>query len=229
MKDNITNWYKKIKVKKAPHDKHWNSHYIENCSMIALLGGSNCGKTNSILDFLNRKNETFYRIVIFTSSTSDEPLYNYLQSIIDVEMYTDIEELPTLQEISDDDDNKREKIIIFDDFINLPNQKMKKIRDYAIGSRKKGWTCCFLCHNYSSLDKIIARSIHYWWIFRLNDNVSIDRVIKNHNISSIDKSVIKKAYLESTKITPSFFMIDMKTDDDDMKYRHNFTDFLPLK
>ena len=148
MKDNITNWYKKIKVKKAPHDKHWNSHYIEPCSMIALLGGSNCGKTNSILDFLNRKNETFYRIVIFTSSTSDEPLYNYLQSIIDVEMYTDIEELPTLQEISDDDDNKHEKIIIFDDFINLPNQKMKKIRDYAIGSRKKGWTCCFLCHNY---------------------------------------------------------------------------------
>ena len=48
------------------------------------------------------------------------------QKMPDIELYNDINELPELKE-SDDDNKDQEKLIIFDDFINLKKPEMKKI------------------------------------------------------------------------------------------------------
>ena len=69
--------------------------------------------------------------------------------------------------------------------------------------------------------------LYYIIMFRLNDNVSINTIIKNHNIHNVDKEKFKEAYVKSTSEPRQFFMIDMKGDKD--KYlRSNFTNFLKL-
>ncbi len=61
------------------------------------------------------------------------------------------------------------KSIVFDDFVDLSKKEMKKLFDYAIASRKFGFTCAFISQSYTSVPKIISRNCNYLFIFRLND------------------------------------------------------------
>ena len=230
MTDKIINWYDKIPKSKESikRDKNFNKHYIEPNSMIICIGGTGAGKTNALLNFIFRKNEAFYKIIIFTGSTMEEPLYNALiESIPETEIYNDINEFPSLNDFSDDENNQ-EKLVIFDDFINLQTKQMKKIQEYASAGRKKGFTCWFLAQNYTQIPKNISRNANYIIIFKLNDNTSINNIIKNHNIDDNDKTLIKEAYKYSTDKKGEFFMIDLKDQTKKYRYRNNFLNFINI-
>ncbi len=51
-----------------------------------------------------------------------------------------------------------------------------------------------MAQNYVEVNKTMVRNLKYIVIFKLNDNISIDRIIKNHNISDRDASKLKQAY-----------------------------------
>ena len=51
-----------------------------------------------------------------------------------------------------------------------------------------------MAQNYTSVPKIITRNINYLIIFKLNDNVSINTIIKNHNIIGLEPDIFKKMY-----------------------------------
>ena len=56
-----------------------------------------------------------------------------------------------------------------------------------------------MAQEYTSIPKIITRNINYFILNKINDNVSIGRMIKHHNIYVVDKEVFKKAYELSIK------------------------------
>ena len=118
-------------------------------------------------------------------------------------------------------------MIIFDDFINLKAKDLIKIQEYLTAGRKFGFTVFLLAQNYVSVPKTITRNINYFIIFKLNDNVSINNIIKNHNVDTIDKDKFKKAYLDSTAERLNFFLIDLKGPKE-KHLRHNFTGFLSV-
>ena len=84
-----------------------------------------------------------------------------------------------------------------------------------------------MSQNYTEVPKTISRNINYFFIFKINDNVSINHIIRNHNLDEIDKNEIKKAYRECTAEPRNFFTIDLKGEGF-KRYRHNFTGFLEL-
>lgn len=229
-KEKIINWYEKLKDEITPPaklDKNFNMHHILPNSMILAIGGTGTGKTNSLMSFLSFKNDSFYKIILYTGSTGEEPLYQYLkQKIPELEIYTDIDEVPPLMDF-DDEYKDKEKLIIFDDFINLTKKQMSKINEYLTAGRKFGFSVFLLAQNYVSVPKTITRNINYFIIFKLNDNVSINNIIKNHNIDDIDKEKFKKLYQYSTAEKLNFFMIDLKGPKE-KRLRHNFTEFLSV-
>jgi len=231
MPDKVNNWYEKLPTnlkRENKTDKNFKKHYILPNSMICCIGGTGAGKTNALLEFLSRKNEAFYEIIIFTGSTSDEPLYNLLkQKIPDTQVFNDINELPSLSDF-DNDSKNQEKLIIFDDFINLPKKDFKKLNEYLTGGRKFGFTCFCMGQEYVSIPKTITRNCHYFIMFRLNDNVSINNIIKNHNIENVDKDLFKDMYLQATEIPRDFFMIDLKGKPE-TRLRHNFLNHYPIQ
>jgi DNA helicase HerA-like ATPase len=195
-------------------------------SMILALGGTGTGKTNALLNYIKRSSGEFIDIIIFSASTTDEPLYNLLEEN-GVTLYNDIDELPELSEFEDDKDQK--KLIIFDDFINIDKKKLKKINRYLISGRKFGFSVFLMAQNYSSVDKQIVRQIQYFIIFKINDNISLNNIIRNHNIADIDPTVIKSACNLCTQTPPDFFMIDLKTINKKERFRKNFLEFLDLE
>ena len=72
----IINWYDKIGAnnnkKKLP--SKWKNHHIYHNSMILCIGGTGTGKTNSLIDYISRSSGEFYKIIICSFSTLDEPL-----------------------------------------------------------------------------------------------------------------------------------------------------------
>jgi len=220
--DKLINFYEKMgkDIKNdTKRDKHYNQHFIEPCSMMLAIGGTGSGKSLGLLNLLQRKNDAFCRIVVFSGSSTDEPAYNLIrQKIPDAEFYEDINELPAL---NDDDDTEHEKLIVFDDFINMKKKDFQKIKDYLISGRKKKWTVYLNAQNYTDVPKTITRNIHYFLIFKQNDNATINNMLKNHNVDNVDKDIFKSMYREATNEKPNFLMVDIKGG----SLRKNFTEF----
>lgn len=229
MADKITNWYDKLPThlkRDSKLDKNFKKHFILPNSMICCVGGTGAGKTNALMEFLSRKNDAFYELIIFTGSTSDEPLYNMIQEKMpDTQLYNDIDELPELNTF-DNENKDQEKLIVFDDFINLKAPQMKKINEYLTGGRKFGFTVWVMAQNYVQIPKTIIRNVNYFILFRLNDNTTIDNIIRNHNIGNVSKERFKAMYIKATAEPRNFFLIDLKTTDPKLRYRHNFLNML---
>ena len=227
MSKEIINFYEKLNIKGSTLPKTWKKHHIFNNSMILCLGGTGTGKTNSLLNYINRSSGEFSEVIVCSFSTTDEPLYNLLEEH-GVTLYNNIDEVPDLEEY-DDEDKKKPKLIVFDDFINVENKKLKKIYNYLISGRKFGFTCWLMVQNYSSVPKVIVRNINYFILFKINDNISLNNIIRNHNISDVDPSIIKSACNLCTQTPPNFFMIDLKTGNLGERFRKNFLEFLDLE
>ena len=229
-KDKIKNWYdiagKAGEGITRKNDKNFKNHYIKPCQMISIIGATGSGKSQSILEFLSRKNDAFYKILLFSGSTVDEPLYNLIKSKIDgVEMIDDADKLPELTE-ENAEEKKHEKLIIFDDIINLPKKQLIKIQKWFNSARKYGYTCIATAQNYTDLPIQIRRNTMIFFLFRLNDMNTINNILKNHS-NGDDKDTIKKAYFEATSQPHNFFMLDCNANDI-TRYRHNFLDFIPI-
>jgi len=231
----LVNWYDKIGVNKnkSKLPKNWKNHHIYHNSMILCIGGTGTGKTNSLIDYLSRSSGEFHKIIICSFSTLDEPLYNFLAEKNDeIDFVNDVDEIPSLDEF-DDETKKKPKLIVFDDFINLTKKEFKKINPFLISgrnlTRKYGFTVWLMAQECTSIPKIITRNINYFILNRINDNVSIDRIIKNHNLYGVDKDIFKKAYQLATKEPLNFFLLDLKSRDPIDYYRHGFLNFLQLK
>jgi hypothetical protein len=227
MTDKIINFYDKLGlIKNSNLPKTWKKHHIYNNSMISCLGGTGSEKSNALVNYIQRSSGEFYKIIICSFSTTDEPLYKMLEKK-NVELINDIEEVPLLSDF-DDKNKDKPKLIVFDDFINLPKSQMKPINDFLISGRKFGFTCWLMAQDYASVPKVIVRNINYFILFKINDNISLNNIIRNHNIADVDSSIIKSACNLCTNTPPNFFLIDLKTGNLKERFKMNFLNFLDL-
>ena len=105
-------------------------------------------------------------------------------------------------------------------------KQLLKIQKWFNSARKYGFTCIAVSQNYTDLPIQMRRNTMIYILFRLNDNNSINQILKNHNIGH-DKESIKRAYYNATEQPHNFFMIDLNSLDE-KRYRHNFTDFIKI-
>jgi len=120
-------------------DKHFKNHYILPNSMIAIIGGTGSGKSNALVNLISKQNSKYFDIIIFNPVSTDEPLLKLLKNKMpDLQLISNIEELPSLSEFVGD--SGHEKLIVFDDVINMSTKDFKKVREYFTGGRKLGFT-----------------------------------------------------------------------------------------
>jgi hypothetical protein len=224
----IVNFYDKLGIKGSTQPKTWSKTHMYNKCHTLCIGGTGSGKSNSLLNYISRSSGEFYKIIVCSFSTTDEPLYNMLEETGKIELISDIDEVPDLEEF-DDKNKDKPKLIVFDDILNVEKKKMKKLYKYLIAGRKFGFSVWVMSQDYASVPKIIVRNINYFILFKINDNISLNNIIRNHNIADVPSSIIKAACNVCTKTFGDFFMIDMKTTNLDERFRHNFLGFLDLK
>ena len=88
-------------------------------------------------------------------------------------------------------DKNEEKLIIFDDIINLSKKELLKIQKWFNSARKYGFMCISMAQNYQQLPIQIRRNTMIYFLFRMNDNNTINNILKTHNCTEYTKEVIK--------------------------------------
>ena len=226
MNDKIKDWYKIAgkHSKGIKPDSNYKNHMIKPCSQVMMIAPTGGGKTSALMEFLHRK-QAFHRIIIFSGSTTDEPLLNALREKMEgVEFIQDADELPELSDMNDDEKHY-EKLIVFDDMINLTKKQLLKIQKWFNSSRKYGYTAICMVQNYTDCPPQIRRNCKYFMVFKLNDNSSINQIIRNHNTNGDEKQHILDLYRYATETPKDFLTIDL-TEQGRERYRHNFTDII---
>ena len=207
MSDNITNWYSKVKNTGFKKGADFKNHEIEPCSMIGLIGQSGAGKSTALIEFISRAPK-FTEIHLFSGSGSatSEPLYVMLkEKIPELMTYDNVEDIPALETF----EKETEKLIIFDDWLQVNKKGLDKLAKFATCSRKSGFSCFFLSQNYTSIPKVISRNFHYIFLFKVPDARSIETIHRNH-VSGITKDQFKGLHQVITSEPRNFLLIDMK-------------------
>jgi ABC-type dipeptide/oligopeptide/nickel transport system ATPase component len=203
----IKDWYAETKSSGFKKGKDFKNHEIEPCSMIGLIGQSGSGKSTALIDFLYRAPK-FSEIHLFSGSGSatSEPLYVLLkEKIPEVVTYDTVEEVPALETF----EKENEKLIVFDDFLQVNKKGMDKLAKYATCARKSGFTCIFMSQNYTSIPKPISRNLHYIWAFKIPDARSVETIYRNH-VNGITKDQFKGLHQVITSEPRSFLNLDLR-------------------
>ena len=203
----IKNWYAETKSSNFKKGKDFKNHEIEPCSMIGLIGQSGSGKSTALIDFIYRAPK-FCEIHLFSGSGSatSEPLYVLLkEKIPEIVTYDSVESIPDLESF----DKDSEKLIVFDDFLQVNKKGMDKLAKFATCARKSGFTCVFMSQNYTSIPKPISRNLHYLWLFKIPDARSVETIYRNH-INGITKDQFKGLHQAITSEPRSFLNLDLR-------------------
>jgi hypothetical protein len=218
----ITNWYKQLAVPPLPDDPTAAKHQIEIPARISVVGRSGQGKTNAVLNFIERTLPVWKRVVVFTGGTIEEPLYKHLHLLFPtVEFFTNIND-PRLK-LSETTNTMGNKLIIFDDFVAMKPKDLVLIQTYATNSRNFGWTCIFIGQKLAGdngIPKVIRDQCNYFFIFRIRNKGDV-RMIKDVAHAQ-EGDGFDECYQEATKEPMNFLMIDVESD---KKYRRNFLQF----
>ena len=228
MSSGLINFYEKMGdgfKHKFELDKNYNKHLIEPTSNILIIGQTGSGKTNALMNFLQLKNDSFVEIIIFTGSTSDEPLYNYLKTNNpEIKIIDDVEELPELQSFNDVDKTK-ERLIVFDDVSGLGKKKEEVLKNFIKACRKYAFTAIFLYQSYTSAPKFIRDNCQIFFIFKQSSTVSLRFILKEKIQSGVSLDDLIAMYDYATQKKGDFFCIDTKAEPQKM-FRHNFKEVL---
>jgi hypothetical protein len=211
----IKDWYKETKNTGFKRGKDYKDHEIEPCSIIGLIGQSGAGKSTALIDFISRA-QKFTEIHLFSGSGSatTESLYVFLkQKIPELKTYDNVEDIPDLESF----EKETEKLIIFDDWLQVNKKGMDKLAKFATCARKSGITCFYLSQNYTSIAKPISRNFHYIFLFRIPDARSIETIYRNH-VTGPTKDEFKKLHQVITSQPRNFLLIDLRKNE----LRRNF-------
>lgn len=222
----ITNWYavaeKEGLAKKIKRDKTYANHRIEPNSQIIVIGATNSGKSNSVLDFLSRKLNSFYRVIVFNDFSTDEAINRLLSKRMEgVEMIDDPDKLPDLKDIVVDNE---EKFICFDDIINSSKKTKLKIQKWINSCRKNNFTSMTLAQSFSDCPLQIRNNAMYIILFKVPNVDALKTILRKINIVNISPERFINIYNYCTNELGSFLVCYLRARDQMDALRKNWTE-----
>jgi len=198
-----------------------------------MVGSSGSGKTNVLIDLILRY-LVYDKLYVYTKHLHQSK-YKILQKIIkfveEDELLKDVGDFP-IAVFADDIknvvplekmDEKKDNVIIFDDFITEKNQK--QMIDMFVRGRHKNASVIYLTQSYFSTPKDIRINCNQFLLFGSANNRDINLVLSDH-CSDMDKEEFRRLYNEATSEQYSFFYIDKDAPNKTLKFRKKFDDFL---
>jgi len=198
-----------------------------------MVGGSGSGKTN-VLIYMILKYIVYDKLYIYTKHIHQSK-YQFLQNV-----FKHVEENEELKGIGDfpiavfaDNiknivplekmDEKKDNVIIFDDFITEKNQS--QIVDMFVRGRHKNASVIYLTQSYFSTPKDIRINCTQFLLFGSANNRDINLVLSDH-CSDMNKDEFRRLYNEATSVPYNFFYIDKDAPTKALKFRRNFDEVL---
>ena len=228
----IVNYYdampRKYRDKNSQY-KNYPAIRISIPNRILIVGSSGSGKSNILLNLIIGMN--CFTKIWFIVKSPDEPLYKFfiseireIEKKLKISMLTvssEIDEIPHIDEIDKDETN----LFVFDDVISEKTTRLKNISDFWIRGRKQNITTIFLSQSFYKTPHIIRQNTDVIIFKKIGTRRDLKMILSDY---SLDKSVeeLMQMYKRcNTGDINNFFMIDLKTNKTEDKFRMNFDPF----
>lgn len=223
-KFDIVNFDQIISKKNGKAKKH--GKLLPDTIRCLIVGSSNCGKTNIMLNLLFSPDGLSFENVYVFSKTLYQKKYEFLKCVlnnvpeIDYFSYSDNDDVPHPNQI------KPNSIIIFDD---VSCGKQNNIKNYFSMGRHNGVDSFYICQTYSCISKQLVRdNANFLIVFRQDDrnlhHIYSDHVNVDMNFHSF-KSLCSEIW---SKGQNNFLVIDRDSACDMGRYRSGLDLFIKL-
>lgn len=142
-----------------------------------IVGPSNCGKTNIMLNLLENKNGLRFENVYVYSKSLNQPIYKYLEKMLSPITGIEYFKFKENDEIVKPALAKQNSIFIFDDVACTPQSV---IRDYYCMGRHNLIDSFYLCQTYSHIPKHLIRDNANFLIIFKQDETNLKHIYNDH-------------------------------------------------
>ena len=185
-----------------------------------IIGGSGSGKTNALLNLINKQND-IDKIYLYARDLN-KPKYKILikkREDVGIEHLNNpnafIECSNTMDGVYENthdynSSRKRKILIVFDDMIAdiMTNKRFQAIiKELFIRCRKLNISLAFITQSYFSVPKDVRLNSTHYLIMKINNKRELQNIAINHS-ADIDYKDFMKIYRECTKEPFSFLTID---------------------
>ena len=219
----MLNIYKTRAMEKMnKEDKEYNPnfklHELYLFKHFLFCGGTGMGKSNAVINLILTLQGCFNHIHIYTADPN-EKLYRMLKDKLKDQIT--VEEISKLPPLSEQKNKHGQQLLIIDDFITQNKRIMGIIEEYAIRSRKRLFTCCFLTQSFYTCPKKIREQIRYLVLLKLCDKRNFNLIVSTLD-TDIDVEIIKRCIKNATKEDLNVCLIDLHNKDPNKMLRRNF-------
>lgn len=216
----VQNHYLRIPKKYMPktHNPNFEQHGLQIPMRAFILAPSGGMKNNLVMELLKRFGPTFHRIIICCRNKA-QPFYEVLEDQND---FIEFHEIENGYDIPDMEQDKLQKLIIFDDCLALQDQS--KIKDYFIRGRHNNYSCLYLTQSYYSTNKdfkTFRTQCNYIFVLKVRSMRDLNLILSDFPINK-NKKELFDAYHIACKKNTDFLLIDC----DKEEVRHNFHEIL---
>lgn len=171
-----------------------------------LTGKTGSGKSNSMLNFIEKSSGTYKKIYLIYKTY--EPLYRFLEDSINGKNAEEHEkklilieglnnkDMPKISDFKDlDEKNDKLYLFIFDDCVN-DNSKadLNKILPFFTYGRKKGIHLFFLTQSYFDTNKFIRKNISHLILNGINGKTELRNILREKAIGDLDLDTLENMY-----------------------------------
>ena len=223
--------------KSANHWAIW-----QHPARVLVIGGSNCGKTNAILNVLTQYAK-YDKLHVYTASDKQDK-YKFLEDFFKdvkanlalnadeseeeeeiediMDIHDSLEDLPNVKEL----DPSQKHIVLFDDlnFARSPDQQ--KMLEYFSKGRHNNVTSIYIAQSYFNIPKAIRLNASHIMLYDVDDVAEMREIAKKY-ARGVDFKQFKKLYELATKDPYCFLFIDKTKREPIERFRQNFDGIMP--
>jgi hypothetical protein len=216
----VQNHYLRLPRKYLPktHNPNFESHGLNLPIRAFILAPSGGMKNNLVMEMLSRFGPTFHRVIICCRN-KNQPFYNVLEDRNpDIEFH----EIENGFDIPPMEQDKDQKLIIFDDCLALTDQS--RIKDYFIRGRHNNYSCLYLTQSYYSTNKdfkTFRTQCNYIFVLKVRSMKDLNLILSDFPLNKT-KQELFECYHKACKKNTDFMLIDC----DKEEVRHNFSEIM---
>ena len=228
--NSLINFYSLPKMKKfmpVSHNPNYGkTHFLKVPFRASLIGSSGSGKSLLFMNILSRMPDTFNRLFIYTRA--EEPLYNYLQSVLADDLLTvsyDLNDFVNYPE----ENYYGNTLIVFDDYCNEKKNSpgMRAISEMYIRGRKLGISLIFISQSYYKIEKLIRLQCQVIFLKKTGCKKDLKMLLTEYSLNCTTEQLLKM-YNKCSEVFEDFLLIDLNASQNDT-FRHNFLQILDPK
>lgn len=204
-------------------NKTKHSTLLPNSIRALIVGPSNCGKTNVVINLIESPNGLKFENIYIYSKSLYQPKYEYLKRLISSVKGIGYYTFSNNDDVIHPDSAKPNSIMIFDD---VACEKQNNIRSYFSMGRHKNIDSFYLCQTYTRIPKHLVRDNANLMIIFKQDEMNLRHIYNDHVGSDMGFKEFYNICRECWKDKYGFLLINKDDEIQSGRYRKCFDIFI---